>query len=232
MKLDSDLYAYTWKSSTENNCNSYIIGGDVPVIIDPGHQHLVKNLIKQMEKDGNRFEDIRLIIATHGHPDHFEGTQTFARGGVQVAIHQEEEKFLKEIGGQFYRAMGGEMPELKISFYLKEGELKVGSKTFQIIHTPGHSPGSISIYWPEKKALFTGDVVFPMGVGRTDFPGGTECSCGNRSSGSPNWTPNIFCPATGRSSRGGRTFCAIMPISAPTIMIICKLIFFFPQEKP
>jgi hydroxyacylglutathione hydrolase len=172
MKLDSDLYAYTWKSSMENNCNSYVLGGDLPAIIDPGHQHLVKNLIKLMEKDGNRFEDIRLIIATHGHPDHFEGTQTFARGGVQVAIHEEEEKFLKEIGSQFYRAMGGEMPELKISFYLKEGELKVGSKTFQVIHTPGHSPGSISIYWPEKKALFTGDVVFPMGVGRTDFPGG------------------------------------------------------------
>jgi len=64
------------------------------------------------------------------------------------------------------------MPELKVSFFLKEGELKLGSKSFQVIHTPGHSPGSISLYWPEKKALFTGDVVFPMGVGRTDFPGG------------------------------------------------------------
>jgi len=172
MKLDTDLYAYIWKSSNENNCNSFMIGGEMPVIIDPGHQHLVKNLIKLMEKDDNRFEDVRLIIATHGHPDHLEAIQTFARGGVQVAIHEEEWKFLQEIGGQFYRAMGMEMPELKVSFFLKEGELKLGSKTFQVIHTPGHSPGSISLYWPEKKALFTGDVVFPMGVGRTDFPGG------------------------------------------------------------
>ena len=172
MKLETDLYAYTWKSSMENNSNSYLIGGEIPLVIDPGHQHLVKNLISQMEKDGNRFEDIRLMIATHGHPDHFEAIQTFARGGVMVALHPEEEKFLKEVGGQFLGAMGAEMPKIRISFYLDEGELKLGSKTFQILHTPGHSPGSISIYWPEKKALFTGDVVFPMGVGRTDFPGG------------------------------------------------------------
>ena len=172
MKLDSDLYAYIWKSTMENNSNSFVVGGEMPLVIDPGHQHLVKNLVNQMEKDGNRFEDIRLIISTHGHPDHFEATQTFARGGTMVALHPDEEKFLKEVGGQFYSAMGTEMPEIKISFYLKEGELKVGSKTFQVLHTPGHSPGSISLYWPEKKALFTGDVVFPMGVGRTDFPGG------------------------------------------------------------
>ena len=172
MKLDSDLYAYIWKNMAENNSNSYVIGGAVPVVIDPGHQHSVKNLISQMEKDGNRFEDIRMVIVTHGHPDHFEATQTFARTGVQIALHQEEEEFLKEVGGQFYNALGTEMPQIRVDFYLKEGELKLGSQTFQILHTPGHSPGSISLYWLEKKALFTGDVVFPMGVGRTDFPGG------------------------------------------------------------
>ncbi len=172
MKLDSDLYAYIWKSTMENNANSFVVRGEVPLVIDPGHQHLVKTLITQMEKDGNRLEDIRLIIATHGHPDHLEAIQTFSRGGVMVAIHPEEERFLKDIGGQFFAAMGSEAPEMKVSFYLNEGELKLGSKTFQVLHTPGHSPGSISLYWPEKKALFTGDVVFPMGVGRTDFPGG------------------------------------------------------------
>jgi len=172
MKLDTDLYAYPWKSMQENNCNSYLIGGDLPILIDPGHQHLVKHLINQMEKDGNRLEDIRLVIATHIHPDHFEASQTFARGGVLMALHQEEEKFMHEVGRGFYGAFGMEMPNIKIDFFLKEGELKLGTKTFQVLHTPGHSPGSISLYWPEKKALFTGDVVFPMGVGRTDFPGG------------------------------------------------------------
>jgi len=172
MKLDTDLYAYPWKSMRENNCNSYWIGGEVPVLIDPGHQHLVKNLITQMEKDKKRLEDVRLIIATHIHPDHFEGAQTFTRAGVLMAMHAEEEEFSNKVGSEFYRALGLEIPEIKVDFFLREGELRLGSKTFQILHTPGHSPGSISLYWPEKKALFTGDVVFPMGVGRTDFPGG------------------------------------------------------------
>jgi len=172
MKLESDLYAYIWEDMQENNCNSYVIGGDFPTLIDPGHQHLTKNLITQMEKDGMRMEEIRLVLNTHVHPDHFEGTQTFARTGVLTALHQEEEKFMLEVGSQFYRALGMEMPQVKIDFYLEEGELRIGSKTLQVLHTPGHSPGSVSFYWPKKKALFSGDVVFPMGVGRTDFPGG------------------------------------------------------------
>jgi len=172
MKLDSELYAYPWMSTQENNCNSYLVGGEVPVLIDPGHQHLVKHLITQMEKDKNRVEDIRLIIATHVHPDHFEASQTFARAGVFMTMHPEEEKFMREAGSEFYRAFGMEMPDIRVDFFLKEGELKLGSKTFQVLHTPGHSPGSVSLYWPEKKALFTGDAVFYMGIGRTDFPGG------------------------------------------------------------
>jgi hydroxyacylglutathione hydrolase len=172
MKLEKDLYAYIWKSMAENNSNSYVIGGEVPVVIDPGHLHLVKGLIKQMEKDGLRPKEIQAVIATHGHPDHFEAVSTFAQEGAKVGLHRDEETFLQEAGRQFYAAFGNEMPEIHIDFYLKEGELKLGDKIFQVLQTPGHSPGSISLYWPEKKALFTGDVVFPMGVGRTDFPGG------------------------------------------------------------
>lgn len=172
MKLDTDLYAYIWKSMRENNGNTFLIGGDAPVVIDPGHGHLAKAFLNDMKKDGFSLSGIRLVIATHAHPDHFEATQAFAQAGVQVAIHEEEEKFLREAGPEFYGAFGMEMPKVQIDFFLKEGELKAGAQTFQVLHTPGHSPGSISLYWPEKKALFTGDVVFHMGVGRTDFPGG------------------------------------------------------------
>ena len=55
---------------------------------------------------------------------------------------------------------------------LQEGELNVGDLKFQVVHTPGHSPGSVCLYWPDKKVLFTGDVVFNQGVGRMDLPGG------------------------------------------------------------
>ena len=64
------------------------------------------------------------------------------------------------------------MPEFKIDLYLQEGEVKLGVQNPSGFSYARAFPGSISLYWPEKKALFTGDVVFPMGVGRTDFPGG------------------------------------------------------------
>ena len=57
-------------------------------------------------------------------------------------------------------------------FSWKRETLVVKGLEFQVIHTPGHSPGSISLYWPEQKALFTGDVIFREGLGRTDLPGG------------------------------------------------------------
>ena len=67
---------------------------------------------------------------------------------------------------------GLQLPEYRVDIPLQEGEFKFNNATFEIYHTPGHSPGSISIYWPEKKALIVGDVIFQAGVGRTDFPGG------------------------------------------------------------
>ena len=81
--------------------------------------------------------------------------------------------FLDNLGSDFYEILGASMPQFKIDFYLQEGTLMLGKKNFHILHTPGHSPGSISIYWPEKKALFPGDVIFYQGMGRTDFPQGS-----------------------------------------------------------
>ncbi|MBW2120351.1 MAG: MBL fold metallo-hydrolase [Deltaproteobacteria bacterium] len=68
--------------------------------------------------------------------------------------------------------MGIAIPRVPIDFHLKEGTLQVGGCLYQVIHTPGHSPGGICIYWPERRVLVTGDLVFYRGVGRTDFPGG------------------------------------------------------------
>ncbi|MBW2145480.1 MAG: MBL fold metallo-hydrolase [Deltaproteobacteria bacterium] len=173
MKLDEDLYVYPWESYTENNCNSYVIGGDLPVLIDPGHSHLLGNLLRSMEGDGLSKESIRCIIATHGHPDHFEGVQDFMDLPVKIGISRAEEEYLRQTGSAFYRAFGGELPRFRIDFYLEEGELVLGDNHFRVINTPGHTPGEICLYWVEKKALFTGDVIFAQSVGRTDFPGGS-----------------------------------------------------------
>ena len=169
MKLGKDLYAYLWLDPYENNCNTYVIQGEVTVLIDPGHSHHVEKLFQQMEEDGISPEEINLVIITHSHPDHFEGLEKFLDKPVQVAMNREEERYLLESGKLLFDMMRQPLPKFQIDFYLKEGELLLGKKKFHIYQTPGHSPGSLTIHWPERKVLFTGDLVFHGGIGRTDF---------------------------------------------------------------
>jgi glyoxylase-like metal-dependent hydrolase (beta-lactamase superfamily II) len=58
-------------------------------------------------------------------------------------------------------------------FFVDEGDLTVGDISLEVFHTPGHSPGGITLYWPAEKALITGDLIFKDGLGRTDLPGGS-----------------------------------------------------------
>ena len=172
MKLAQDLYFYQWDSQKENNANTIFIDGKVPTLIDPGHRHLLPKLYEKMAKDGVRKEKVALIINTHAHPDHMEGCADFFDQNTLVAIHEEEEKFIDEVGPKYFAAVGLKPPQMRIDFYLAEGELNLGDMTVQIIHTPGHSPGSISLYLPHYRLLISGDLIFMGGVGRVDIPGG------------------------------------------------------------
>ncbi len=169
MKIEKDLYAYLWQNPYENNCNTYLIHGEKTVLIDPGHSRHVERLSHQMEEDGIPPEEIDLIILTHSHPDHFEGLEAFLDKPVKIAMNREEERYLLDSGKLLFEMMRQPLPKFRIDFYLKEGELHLGEKTFRIYQTPGHSPGSLSIYWSERKVLFTGDLIFYGGIGRTDF---------------------------------------------------------------
>jgi hydroxyacylglutathione hydrolase len=71
-----------------------------------------------------------------------------------------------------YLQQGTTMPEYRVDFYLKEGDLQLGKHEFQVLETPGHSPGSLCLYWPRHRVLISGDVVFMQSVGRVDLPGG------------------------------------------------------------
>src|SRR4030042_6645012 len=169
MKLQEDLYAYLGKNPYENNCNTYVINGERTILIDPGHTRQLKKVFHQMEEDGLSPEKIELGIITHSHPDHLEGVEVFLDKPVRIAMGQEEERYLLESGKILFDMMGMPLPKIRIDFYLKEGELRLKSQTFQVYQSPGHSPGSLTIYWPDRKVLFTGDVVFFCGLGRTDF---------------------------------------------------------------
>ncbi|MEW5899388.1 MAG: MBL fold metallo-hydrolase, partial [Bacillota bacterium] len=81
--------------------------------------------------------------------------------------------FLKTAGEKFSGAMGLFREKIEPFFLLGEGRLNLGKITLQVLLAPGHSPGSVCFYWPDRKILFTGDVVFYGSVGRTDLPGGS-----------------------------------------------------------
>jgi len=169
MKLQTDLYAYLWRDPYENNCNTYVIDEEKTILIDPGHTRHLSRVFSQMEEDGLSPQEIDLVLITHSHPDHMEGAEAFKDRPVKIAMGKEEERYLRESGKMLFEMMGMPLPKVRIDFYLKEGELRLKDEVFQIYQSPGHSPGSLAIYWPDRKVLFTGDVVFYGGIGRTDF---------------------------------------------------------------
>jgi hydroxyacylglutathione hydrolase len=185
IKLSGNLFCYIW-GGMGNNCNSCVmtgvLKGDKHVIVDPGHvinesrEGCLESLEEAMKGDGIKIEDIGLIINTHSHPDHCEANdQIISRSGASVTLSKEEDEFRTTVGERMYTMFGMTPPRFAPLFYLKEGGLDLGKGGFniQVLLTPGHSPGSVCLYLPDVKVLITGDVVFFMSVGRTDFPGGS-----------------------------------------------------------
>jgi hydroxyacylglutathione hydrolase len=170
MKILENLHGFLWNSMSANNCNSYLIDGPARVLIDPGHSQLFGHVESALERLGLGIGDIDLVIVTHCHPDHVEAVKLFQKHQTLFAVHEKDWSLVKEMGR--YLGASLEFDSYPPAFFLEEGDLAVKGFEFQIIHTPGHSPGSISLYWPEQKALFTGDVIFREGLGRTDLPGG------------------------------------------------------------
>jgi glyoxylase-like metal-dependent hydrolase (beta-lactamase superfamily II) len=172
MKVFNNLHAFIWQSMTANNCNSYLIDGPTRVLIDPGHKNLFAHVEQGLKQLGLSVGDIDLIICTHAHPDHIEAVQLFKEIPTLFTLHQDEWQWAATIGKQMSAAFGIDLDALQPDFFLKEGNLSLDNLELEIIHTPGHSPGSATLYWPLQKALFTGDLVFKEGLGRTDLPGG------------------------------------------------------------
>ncbi|MFC1579915.1 MBL fold metallo-hydrolase [Thermodesulfobacteriota bacterium] len=170
MKLFDDLYVFLWSDPSTNNCNSFFIDGAKKILLDPGHHHLFGHIRENLEAISLGPEDIDLVMLTHGHPDHIEAVQHFVETSASVAIHTLEWQFIQNLAPHYGDSVGTGSFEPDV--FLQDGDLDIGDFHFEVIHSPGHSPGSVCLYWPERKVLFTGDVVFNQGVGRTDLPGG------------------------------------------------------------
>ena len=138
--------------------NTYIISDkNEAIIVDPHSDY--EQILWKVKK----FKVIGMI-ATHGHSDHIGGIEELAVNlRVPVMIHPAEQSFLTPIG------------QITVPFQLKfiqEGDLiRVGAIQWQVINSPGHSPGGISLYSKQEKILICGDVLFRDSIGRTDIYG-------------------------------------------------------------
>ena len=171
MKLIKNIYGYREKALV-GDCNTYLIEDELRALIDPGNPQYTRHRIGGLKRDGFGAEDINLIINTHSHPDHCGANRAFKDlSGARIALHRAELEHL-DLSKEFARYFGMPLQEFKVDFYL-ENKLTTGTNEFSVLHTPGHSPGSICLYCEKLKLLVCGDLIFERGVGRTDFPGGS-----------------------------------------------------------
>jgi glyoxylase-like metal-dependent hydrolase (beta-lactamase superfamily II) len=166
------IHSFLWHSTTTNNCNTYLIEGPKPVLIDPGHMHLFDHVRRGLEALNLTVDDLGLVLGTHAHPDHLESVQLVKPTSALFAIHPDDWQLVQAMESQL-AAMGLNLSEIAPDFFVTEGSLNVGALHLEVYHTPGHSPGSVCYYWPDARSLFAGDLIFKEGLGRTDLPGGS-----------------------------------------------------------
>lgn len=155
-------------------CNCTILGDEESreaVVIDPGDD--LDEILEVIHRHGLR---IREIIHTHAHIDHVGATEPLrAKTGGRVGMHADD-RFLYENLAMQARFLG--LPEVgsgEVDRWLGDGDgVAWGSHRMEILHTPGHTPGSLSFLLDgSEPAVFTGDTLFSGGIGRTDLWGGS-----------------------------------------------------------
>jgi glyoxylase-like metal-dependent hydrolase (beta-lactamase superfamily II) len=151
--------------------NCYIVGSrrsQEAVCIDPGDE---PETILALARDlGVR---ITRVVSTHAHLDHVLAVAEVARAsGAPFLMHPADDALARGVPRQAALWLGTEVPPIpEPDFPLADGDdLEVEGLSLRVLHTPGHTPGSVSLYAPG--VLFSGDTLFRASIGRTDLPGG------------------------------------------------------------
>ncbi len=155
---------------SDTDSNVYLVGDTV---IDTGIGFNFTRLRDVLRVFKMPMDNVKHIINTHYHFDHIGGNGYFT--GADVAIHEADAPVLENGDAETAVAefFGGKMHKTNVAKKLKDGEkVKLGDSEFEVVHTPGHTPGSICLYEKKNKLLISGDTVFATGVGRTDLDGG------------------------------------------------------------
>ncbi|MGM0531854.1 MAG: MBL fold metallo-hydrolase [Bacteroidota bacterium] len=155
--------------------NTYLIYDETQkcIIIDPGcyfseEQKELTDFIAE-----NKLQP-EYIVHSHGHVDHILGSN-YVRDyyNIQAIMHQDDLEVLRK-SKDFGKMIGIEIEQpIDPEIFIKEGEeISFGNTSFDVLHLPGHSPGSIGLFNKKEQVIFAGDVLFRRGIGRTDLMGG------------------------------------------------------------
>lgn len=152
--------------------NTYLVGcrrSKQGFIVDPGDQG--DDILQRCEQLGL---SVQYIVNTHGHIDHIaENGYIREKTGARIIIHPEDAKMLTDPQHNLSAYLMDQVVSPPADLYFHEGEpFRVGDLSFDVLHTPGHSPGSICLV--NDKVAFVGDLLFYDSVGRSDFPGGSH----------------------------------------------------------
>jgi len=147
---------------------AYIVGDSdagEAMVIDPAGN--IDGILAEAQKNNLH---IKYIVNTHGHVDHICGNREMkAKTGASIIIHEADASMLGNTSPMLLQMFGAEDSPLA-DITVKDGDsITVGNVSLKVIHTPGHSPGGMSLYI--KGFVFTGDTLFVEGVGRTDLNG-------------------------------------------------------------
>lgn len=164
--------------------NCYVVSDESKecVIIDCGAYYEEEHETLQHYIDSNQLQPIHLL-ATHAHLDHnFGAVRLYHRYGLKVEICEEDKELLEHLPEQAKTLFGMTISEERpqVGRLLKDGDtITFGSHTLRVLQTPGHTHGSCLFYCEEEHTAFTGDTLFRMSIGRTDFAEGSWAEMDN-----------------------------------------------------
>ena len=151
--------------------NCYLLStDDSAILIDPG---FVEDELRDRVESINDLES-KMVLLTHGHFDHTGFCPELQKKGWKVGIHPDDKFLLNRVPPDF-DGLGYQDTPFEPYMTLREGVcFNVGSLAFEVVATPGHSPGSVCFIDLKKRLAFTGDTMFAESIGRSDLAGGDE----------------------------------------------------------